>query len=75
MEVFDPPTEEACATIVHGTTADTDKAVAAAKAAFAPWSATEPSERLALVKRILEVYQGAHGAEPRTDAGRAVHRT
>ncbi|MCR5856654.1 aldehyde dehydrogenase family protein [Mesorhizobium sp. J428] len=57
LDVIDPSTEEACATIVLGTTADTDKAVAAAKAAFASWSATEPSERLALVKRILEIYQ------------------
>lgn len=57
LDVIDPSTEEACATIVLGTVADTDKAVAAAKAAFASWSATEPSERLALVKRILEIYQ------------------
>ena len=56
LEVIDPSTEEAVAVISLGDQADTDRAVAAAKAAFAPWSCTEPAERLRHVERILEVY-------------------
>lgn len=56
LEVIDPSTEEAVAVISLGGQADTDAAVAAAKAAFPVWSATPPAERLAHVERILEVY-------------------
>ena len=56
FEVIDPSTEEPCATISLGGAADTDAAVAAARTAFAIWSQTDPAERLAHVKRILEVY-------------------
>jgi aldehyde dehydrogenase (NAD+) len=55
-DVIDPSTEEACAVISMGGQADTDAAVAAAKAAFPAWSATPKAERIALVERILEVY-------------------
>ena len=57
LEVIDPSTEEAVAVISLGDQADTDAAVAAAKAAFPAWSATPPAERLAHVERILEVYK------------------
>ena len=57
LEVIDPSTEEACAIISVGDKADTDAAVAAARRAFDSWSQTEPAVRLALVKRILEVYE------------------
>ncbi|WP_206436846.1 aldehyde dehydrogenase family protein [Paracoccus haematequi] len=56
LEVIDPSTEEAVAVISLGDRADTDRAVAAAKAAFADWSLTEPAERLRHVERILEIY-------------------
>ncbi|WP_103172475.1 aldehyde dehydrogenase family protein [Paracoccus sp. SY] len=56
LEVIDPSTEEAVAVISLGDQADTDRAVAAAKAAFAGWSRTEPAERLAHVEKILEIY-------------------
>ena len=56
LEVIDPSTEEAVAVISLGDQADTDAAVAAAKAAFPAWSRTEPSERLAYVEKILEIY-------------------
>ena len=56
LEVIDPSTEEAVAVISLGDQADTDRAVAAAKAAFATWSCTEPAERLRHVERILEIY-------------------
>jgi len=55
-EVIDPSTEEPCAVISLGGQADTDAAVAAAKAAFEGFAQSDPAERLALVKRILEVY-------------------
>nr|BAT28264.1 aldehyde dehydrogenase [Aureimonas frigidaquae] len=57
LDVIDPSTEEAVAVISLGNQDDTDKAVAAAKAAFPAWSRSEPAERLALVERILSIYQ------------------
>jgi delta 1-pyrroline-5-carboxylate dehydrogenase len=55
--VIDPSTEEVCATISLGGKADTDAAVAAAKAAFDSWSQTDPAERIAAVERIYAVYE------------------
>jgi aldehyde dehydrogenase (NAD+) len=55
--VIDPSTEEVCATISLGDKADTDAAVAAAKAAFEGWSMTDPAERVAAVEQILKVYE------------------
>ncbi|MBK4216371.1 aldehyde dehydrogenase family protein [Paracoccus caeni] len=57
LEVIDPSTEEPVAVISLGDQVDTDAAVAAAKAAFPAWSRTSPSERLAYVEKILEIYQ------------------
>ncbi len=54
--VIDPSTEEACAVISLGGQADTDAAVAAAKAAFPAWALTPPQVRLGFVKKILEQY-------------------
>jgi aldehyde dehydrogenase (NAD+) len=56
IEVIDPSTEDPCAVIALGGSADTDRAVAAAKAAFDEWSLTRPSERLGYVKKILDIY-------------------
>lgn len=56
LDVINPATEEAYTKIAVGTKADVDKAVAAAKRAFATFSKTSHAERLALLKRILEVY-------------------
>ncbi len=61
LEVIDPSTEEAFAVISLGDQADTDRAVAAAKAAFPRWSQTPPAERLAYVERILEIYNRRAG--------------
>ncbi|MBD3803834.1 MAG: aldehyde dehydrogenase family protein [Thioclava sp.] len=55
-EVIDPSTEEPCAVISLGDQADTDAAVAAAKAALPGWKATDPAERIAAVERIAKVY-------------------
>jgi aldehyde dehydrogenase (NAD+) len=54
--VIHPSTEEGCAVISLGGKADTDAAVAAAKAAFPAWAAMDPAERLALCERILAQY-------------------
>ena len=61
VEVVDPSTEQPCAVISFGSQADTDAAVAAAKAAFPAWSMTEPGERIALLERLLEVYTARYG--------------
>jgi aldehyde dehydrogenase (NAD+) len=56
MQVINPSNEEPCAVISLGGQADTDAAVAAAKAAFPGWAATPKEDRIALAERILEVY-------------------
>ncbi len=56
LDVIDPSTEEAYTQISVGSKADVDKAVAAAKRAFASFSLWPVAERLVLLKKILEVY-------------------
>ncbi|MCP8894730.1 aldehyde dehydrogenase family protein [Shinella daejeonensis] len=56
LDVINPATEEAFTRISVGSAADVDKAVAAAKAAFETFSRTTPAERLALLKRVYDVY-------------------
>ena len=55
--VTNPATEEIIATITLGSGTDVDKAVAAAKQAFETYSQTTVAERLALLRRVIEVYQ------------------
>ena len=55
-QVINPSTEEACATISLGGQADTDAAVAAAKAALPAWMATPLEDRIALVEKLLDLY-------------------
>lgn len=57
LAVENPSTEETIATISLGGRADTDRAVAAAKAAFPGWAATSKAQRLAALQRLLEIYQ------------------
>lgn len=57
LHVINPSTEEPCAVISLGGQADTDAAVAAAKAAFPAWAATPPAERARLVRGILGQYE------------------
>jgi aldehyde dehydrogenase (NAD+) len=59
--VFNPATEEAIATISLGSAADVDKAVAAAKKAFDSYSETTPGERMAFLRRIIEIYMTRMG--------------
>ena len=56
FEVIDPSTEEPCAVISLGSDADTNAAVAAAKAALPGWMATPPEARIALVEKLLDVF-------------------
>ena len=69
LDVIDPSTEEPYTQIAIGGAADVEKAVAAAKRAFATFAFTAKEERLALLKRILEVYN-----ERYEDIARAVSR-
>jgi aldehyde dehydrogenase (NAD+) len=56
-EVINPATEEAVTEITLGSSADVDKAVAAAKRAFESFSRTSVDERIALIERVLEAYK------------------
>jgi aldehyde dehydrogenase (NAD+) len=56
LDVIDPSTEEVFAQVSAGTAADADRAVAAAKRAFASYSQVSQAERLALLERILAIY-------------------
>ena len=61
MDVINPANEEVCGHISAGSAADVDKAVAAAKKAFATYSQTSREERLDLLQRILAEYQKRFG--------------
>lgn len=56
FEIIDPSTEEVVGHISLGGQADTDAAVAAAKEAFKTWQSTSKEERLAVCRKIQEVY-------------------
>ena len=57
FHVIDPSSEEPCAVISLGGQADTDAAVAAAKAALPGWMATPVAERIALVEKLIDLYK------------------
>ncbi|NLP63462.1 aldehyde dehydrogenase family protein [Paraburkholderia sacchari] len=57
FDIVDPATENVTGKLSMGTTEDADRAVAAARAAFAGWSATSREARIALLERIAEIYQ------------------
>ncbi|HEY9215544.1 MAG TPA: aldehyde dehydrogenase family protein, partial [Ancylobacter sp.] len=56
--VVNPATEEAMYEVALGSKADVDKAVAAAKRAFATFSQTSREERVALLTKVIEIYKG-----------------
>ena len=56
-EVIDPATEAPVTEITLGSTADVDKAVAAARRAFESFSRTSVDERIALIERVIEAYK------------------
>ena len=55
--VINPATGQRIAVISLGGPADVDRAVAAARRAFATYSQTTVAERIALISRVLEVYR------------------
>ena len=55
LEVIDPSTEQAFASISVGSAADVDKAVAAARRAFPAFTLTTKAQRLALLRAILAI--------------------
>jgi aldehyde dehydrogenase (NAD+) len=56
MGVENPATEEIVCEVAMGSPEDADRAILAARAAFDGWTYTPVKERIALVKRILEIY-------------------
>lgn len=56
LDVINPATEEPVARISLGSAADVDRAVKAAKKAFATYSQTTREERLQLLQKIAEAY-------------------
>lgn len=56
LSVIDPSTGQPCAIISAGDETDIDRAVHAARRAFADWSCTPPGARLALVEKLLAIY-------------------
>ncbi|WVT76362.1 aldehyde dehydrogenase family protein (plasmid) [Sinorhizobium chiapasense] len=55
LEVIDPSTEQPTGTIALGSAADAEKAVAAARRAFASFSQSPKEERVELLKRIVTI--------------------
>ncbi len=66
LEVINPATEKPIAVISMGTTADIDRAVAAAKTAFQSYSRTSLDERIALLEKLLEIYTRRYDEMART---------
>ena len=63
--VINPSTEEPIAQISLGSATDVGKAVSAAKSAFETFSETSVAERLALLRRVIEIYQVKHERDGR----------
>jgi aldehyde dehydrogenase (NAD+) len=56
MGVENPATEEIVCEVAMGSAEDADRAILAARAAFDGWTYRPVAERIAIVKRVLEVY-------------------
>jgi aldehyde dehydrogenase (NAD+) len=61
FELVDPATETAYGKLALGNAQDVERAVAAARRAFATWSATGVAERVALLRRIVAIYERRQG--------------
>lgn len=57
LDVINPANEEVCGVISMGSEADVDKAVRAARKAFATFSQTSREERIDILERIVAEYQ------------------
>ncbi len=60
LDVINPATEQVMGRISLGSAADVDKAVLAAKRAAPAFAATTREERIAILERILEVFERRH---------------
>lgn len=60
-ETINPATEEVSGRIALGNAEDVDRAVGAARRAFASWSRSSREERLAVLRRILAEYEKRAG--------------
>ncbi|CAD0183893.1 3-succinoylsemialdehyde-pyridine dehydrogenase [Ruegeria sp. THAF57] len=54
--VINPTNEEPCSLISLGSEGDVDRAVAAARAAFPTWMETPLEDRVALLEKLIEIY-------------------
>jgi len=57
FDLIDPATESRIDRLALGNAVDVDRAVAAARKAFAAYSATSVQERIDLLRRIVQVYE------------------
>src|SRR5262245_24364792 len=60
-DVINPATEEVAGRISLGSAADVDRAAQAARRAFPRYSAASREERVALLQRIIKVYEARIG--------------
>ena len=58
--VENPATEEIVCEVAMGNAADADRAILAARAAFDGWTYTPVKDRIALVKRVLDIYNARY---------------
>jgi aldehyde dehydrogenase (NAD+) len=57
FELIDPATEQIVGRLALGNAADVERAVVAARAAFPAWAATGLAERIALLRRTVQIYE------------------
>ena len=57
FEVINPSNEDTCAIISLGSLEDVNEAVIAARNSFQGWSETSKKERIALIKKLYEIYK------------------
>ena len=57
LDVINPSDETVCAVVSLGSQADTDAAVAAARAALPSWSISTKDDRIALLERLYDIYE------------------
>jgi aldehyde dehydrogenase (NAD+) len=57
IDVINPATEKAIGRVSLGSSADVDRAVAAARTAFATYAHTSKAERIALLEKVVVCYQ------------------
>lgn len=61
FELVNPTTEQVFATVALGSAADVDRAVSAARAAFADYSKTSREERIAILQNIITGFEARAG--------------